>query len=137
MNLLDEIYRSEDLLCKGLHEINDRGELNPQSLEQLGDLLDAAKDMYSVTMKAEYGYSERGDMWDNSYGSYARRRDSRGRYSRGYDEYSHNDYSQNNYRGYSRDEDEIKMLEDKMRRATNEEERERYRRRIIDIENHR
>lgn len=128
-NLLDEVYRSEELICKGLHEINSKGDLNPQSLEQMGELLDAAKDLYAITMKAEeydgqsygqsYGYNQ------NNYQSYANRRGSSRGYSRGYN------------RGYSRDsvDDEmISMLEEKMRNAGSEQEREKYRMKIMELE---
>lgn len=138
-NLLDEIYDAEHLLCKGFHEINEKDSLDKNTLEMLGELLDAAKDMYTVQMYAEYPpergmgdysrneYSMRGYSRDdysmnypmrNSYDgnqSYARRRDSRGRYSRG--------------------DDLIARLEEKMNNATTDQEREKYRKMIIEMEN--
>lgn len=136
MALMDEIYRSEELICKGLHEINDRGELDDRDLERMGELIDAAKDYYEMTMKAEYedgyaeGYSRGYSNGSNnqSYNqSYARRRDSRGRYT---------SYGRDYMRGHDNVNDEmISMLEEKMNHAATEEERERYRRKIIEIEN--
>lgn len=138
-SLLNEIYDAEHLLCKGFKEINEKDSLDKNTLEMLGDLLDAAKDMYTVQMYAEYppeysqgnysrnDYSMRGYSRDdysmnypmrNSYDgnqSYARRRDSRGRYSRG--------------------DDLIARLEEKMNNAPNEQEREKYRKMIIEMEN--
>lgn len=129
MSLLDEIYESEHLICKGLKEINDKGELNKETLSMMGDLIDMAKDYFEVTMRAEYpeyDYSRGRDdysMGRYSLGdheqSYARRRDSMGRYSR----------------GYSRGNDTISKLEEKMHNARNEEEREKYHRMIIELEN--
>lgn len=137
-SLLDEIYDAEHLLCKGFHEINSKESLDKNTLEMMGELLDAAKDFYEVTMKAEYpeysqgnysrnDYPMRGYSRDdysmnypmrNSYDgnqSYARRRDSRGRYSRG--------------------DDLIARLEEKMNNATTDQEREKYRKMIIEMEN--
>lgn len=142
-SLLDEIYDAEHLLCKGFHEINSKESLDKNTLEMMGELLDAAKDFYEVTMKAEYpeysrgmgdysrneysmrGYSgndysmRNGDYMYDGNQSYARRRDSRGRYSR----------------GYSRGDDMIAKLEEKMNNATTDQEREKYRKMIIEMEN--
>lgn len=133
-NLLDEIYDAEHLLCKGFHEINEKDSLDKNTLEMMGELIDAAKDYYEITMKAEYpeysqanyparysrdDYSMRGDYMYDGNQSYARRRDSRGRYSR----------------GYSRGDDMISRLEEKMNNAPNEVEREKYRKMIIEMEN--
>lgn len=139
-SLINEIYDAEHLLCKGFHEINEKDSLDKNTLEMLGELLDAAKDMYTVQMYAEYppeysqgnysrndypmrGYSRddysmrSGDYMYDGNQSYARRRDSRGRYSRG-----HGD-------------DMIARLEEKMNNAPNEQEREKYRKMIIEMEN--
>ena len=141
-SLLDEIYDAEHLLCKGFHEINAKESLDKNTLEMMGELLDAAKDMYTVQMYAEYppergmgdysrneysmrGYSgndysmRNGDYMYDGNQSYARRRDSRGRYSR----------------GYSRGDDMIAKLEEKMNNATTDQEREKYRKMIIEMEN--
>lgn len=141
MSLLDEIYESEHLICKGLKEINDKGELNKETLSMMGELVDMAKDVFSITMHAEYpeystdnysrerysgnDYSMRGDYsmrdgYSRQYDqSYMRRRDSRGRYSR----------------GDGMNDEIIAMLEDKMKSATNEQDREKYRRKILEMEN--
>ena len=133
-NLLDEIYDAEHLLCKGFHEINSKESLDKNTLEMMGELIDAAKDYYEITMRAEYpeyshgysrdgysrnDYSMRNDYMYDGNQSYARRRDSRGRYSR----------------GYSRGDDVIAKLEEKMNNATTDQEREKYRKMIIEMEN--
>ena len=133
-NLLDEIYDAEHLLCKGFHEINEKDSLDKNTLEMMGELIDAAKDYYEITMRAEYpeyshgysrdgysrnDYSMRNDYMYDGNQSYARRRDSRGRYSR----------------GYSRGDDVIAKLEEKMNNATTDQEREKYRKMIIEMEN--
>ena len=135
-SLLDEIYDSEHLLCRGLHEINENGELNKETLEMMGELMDAAKDMYEIQMRAEYppedyshGYSRNGDYMSYDGQSYAQRRDSRGRYARSYGRDS---------RGYSRERansEMISWLEEKMKNARDENEREEYRHKIIELEN--
>ena len=104
--------------------------LDKNTLEMMGELIDMAKDYYEITMRAEYpeysqgvvrrdDYSMRGDYMYDGNQSYARRRDSRGRYSR----------------GYSRGDDMISRLEEKMNNAPNEVEREKYRKMIIEMEN--
>ena len=115
MGLLDEVYSSETLLCKGLHEINERGELTGETLDMMGKIMDAAKDMYEIRMRAEYpDYSNgrRGYSRPHTYdGMYSGRR---GMYSRGND-------------------DMISMYEEKMNNAPTEVEREMYRRKIIEM----
>lgn len=84
--IMDELDRTEEMLYKGLKEINDKGELNAQSLEVLGETLDGVKDLCEIKGKGiqmmdEYGYSERN-------------RDSRGRFSEN-DGYWHDGRSYN------------------------------------------
>ena len=143
-DLLDEVCRTEDLLSKGLHEINEKGDITEKSLDQMGKLLDAAKDMFTIQMRAESedGYSERGNYgrysndWDRMDGaSYARRRDSRGRYSRaGYSR--EGGYSRAGYSREGANDEMIEMLEEKMRNAVDATEREKYRKMILELENH-
>jgi hypothetical protein len=131
-NLLDEIYDAERLLCKGMREINQKDMLDRDSLEMLSELVDAAKDVYEIEMRAEHpeyshGYSRNDYSMRGDYGnqSYAARRDSMGRYSR------------TGRRGYSRDsvhDEMIAMLEQKMNAAPNEQEREMYRRKIMEMD---
>ena len=96
MGLLEEIYNTENLLTMGLHEINEKGALDKETLEMMGELLDASKDMYEIKMRAENG--------DNQP---ARRIN----------------------------DEMIAMLEEKMKHASTDREREMYRRKIIEVEN--
>lgn len=101
MDKMTELY---DILCDELEKITEKGELTAGSLDAVDKIIDIMKDIEDM------GYS--GDMMGRSYGrsyddhsynrSYARRRDSMGRYSR----------------------DEFKdRLEDVMRSAPNEKTR--------------
>ena len=79
-DIREVLDRSEKMLCKGINEINDKGDLNASNLELLGEAMDALKDIYSIKEKMEGGSYERymPSYMDDGYG--ARRRDSRGRY---------------------------------------------------------
>lgn len=136
-DIMETLDKAEKMLCKGIDEIGQKGELNASSLELLGNATDALKDIYdiySVKEKMEGGSYERYTprYMDDGYG--ARRRDSRGRYMNdGYmrDGYERYDYS--NYRGDSyghTDEEEKEFLRYKMQNAKNEQEREMYRRKL-------
>ena len=62
--IMDELDRTEELLLKGLREINEKGELNASALEVLGNTLDGIKDLYEIRgtgeeMIEEYGYPHR------------------------------------------------------------------------------
>ncbi len=133
-----KLYKEvEKLHEKELREIVERGELNPESLEICVKALDNLKDISIICamkkeaeMEEEYSeYSGRYPyMYENdaSYarGRYSSKRDSMGRYSRGsyddsYDRGSYN-YARNSYDGYSRTEE----LENMMREAKTEKERE-------------
>lgn len=88
----------KDMLCKELDEIAKKGELTAGSLETVHKLTDTIKNIDKIMMLEEDGeYSERMDRYSRdgdwtargTYGhphdgghSYARHRDSRGRYSR-------------------------------------------------------
>ncbi len=135
-DIMETLDKAEKMLCKGIDEINQKGELNASPLEMLGSATDALKDIYSVKEKMEGGSYERymPRYMDDGYG--ARRRDSRGRYmndgymSDGYNRYNadYSNYRTGNY-GYS-NADEKEFLRWKMQNATNEQEREMYRRKL-------
>ena len=80
--IMDELDRTDELLYKGLKEINDKGELNAQSLEVLGEILDGVKDLCEIKGK--------GELMIEEYGYSHRNRDRMGRYSRN-DGYSYGD----------------------------------------------
>lgn len=134
-DIMETLDKAEKMLCKGIDEINQKGELNASSLELLGDATDALKDIYSIKEKMEGGSYERymPMYMDDGYG--ARRRDSRGRYMN--DGYMRDGY--NRYEGYGNyradsyghsDEEEKEYLRWKMQNAKNEQEREMYRRKL-------
>ena len=133
-DIMETLDKAEKMLCKGIDEINQKGELNASSLEMLGSATDALKDIYSVREKMDGGSYERymPRYMDDGYG--ARRRDSRGRYMNdgymrdGYERYDYSNYRAGNY-GYS-NADEKEFLRWKMQNATNEQEREMYRRKL-------
>ena len=135
-DIMETLDKAEKMLCKGIDEINQKGELNASSLEMLGSATDALKDIYSVREKMDGGSYERymPRYMDDGYG--ARRRDSRGRYmndgyiSDGYNRYNadYSNYRTDNY-GHS-DAEEKEFIRWKMQNATNEQEREMYRRKL-------
>ena len=54
-DIMETLDKAEKMLCKGIDEINQKGELNASSLEMLGSATDALKDIYSVREKMEGG----------------------------------------------------------------------------------
>ena len=106
--ILDELDRTEELLHKGLKEINEKGDLNASALEVLGNTLDGIKDLCEIKgtgmeMIEEYGYPQR------------RRRE-----PYGYDEYQRG-YQHNRYSGDDMFQDELRR---RMDNAKSEQERE-------------
>lgn len=133
-DIMETLDKAEKMLCKGIDEIGQKGELNASSLELLGNATDALKDIYSIKEKMQGGSYERYMPYMDDGYSRGRMRDSRGRYMNdGYmrDGYERYDYS--NYRGDSyghTDEEEKEFLRYKMQNAKNEQEREMYRRKL-------
>ena len=137
-DIMETLDKAEKMLCKGIDEINQKGELNASSLELLGNATDALKDIQEIKGSKEGGSYERYmpsyPYMDDGYNR-GRMRDSRGRYMddgyRGYETY-HRDNYQNDYRmnyGHS-DEEEKEFIKWKMNNAKNEQEREMYRRKL-------
>lgn len=142
MEMMHEIHRTEELLHKGLKEINDKGELNNASLDILGKTIDAIKDICEIKADDENRYygGRHGGMWtaEGSYGRmmpeygrmYGRRDgDGDGRYyeGRGYDGYGNNSGGNygNNYGNNSYgNQDIIESLRRDMQNASSEQERE-------------
>ena len=142
------LWDIQDMLEDELKQISKKDEISSSDLDNIYKMVDVVKDITTVDAmkKAEQeGYSRdyardysRGYSEDYAYGSYARRGrdgDGDGRYSedssyrRGRDamgRYTSRDD------GYSRHgkEDMVEHLEEMMRNARNEEERESYRRAI-------
>ena len=125
MEMMHELKRTEELLLKGIKEINDKGELNSQSLESLGKAVDAVKDLCEIKEKENPSYGHRGEWTaEGSYGrmvpeyrwSYGRRDgDGDGRYYEGHDRRD---------RSYGHNEDIVEKLRKDMQNASSESERE-------------
>lgn len=85
MDKMTELY---DILCDELEKITAKGELTAGSLDAVDKIVDIMKDIEEMGYSGDenmMGRSYRGSYRDGrSYnrGSYAQRRDSRGRYSR-------------------------------------------------------
>ena len=115
---MEKLYRdATKLLEKEIKEVVERGEIDPGSLDVMYKVLDNIKDISIICAmkKEEDDYSERYMYDDDSY--------ARGRYSRrGYDHRGSYDdsYGRGSYRGYSRTEE----LENMLRDAKTEKERE-------------
>ena len=140
----ERLHKLMDIINMGIDEINAKGKLeNKEAACIAGELLDMRKDFATIEAMEEAGYSEMypyyyddGMSMNGSYGSYARgqRRDSMGRYSRNDGSYRRGSYGRSSYeRGYSRNE-LVDHLEEMMRNATTDHEREKYRKMILDAE---
>lgn len=137
---MHELHRTEELLNKGLKEINDKGELNNSSLDVLGKTLDAIKDLCEIKADDEnrsYG-GHHGGMW-TAEGSYGRRMpeygrmygrrdgDGDGRYYEGYygnESYGNDSYGRdrgNNSYGHNQ---MIEGMKRDLQNASSEQERE-------------
>lgn len=119
---MEKLYRdAKKILEREIKDIVERGELDPGSLDVMYKVLDNIKDISIIcAMKAEEDeYSER-YMYDDDMayarGGYSRRGGRRGSYDGSYDSYGRNSYA----RRYSRDDE----LEQMMREAKTEKERE-------------
>lgn len=138
---MHELHRTEELLHKGLKEINDKGELNNASLDVLGKTIDAIKDICEIKADDEnrsYG-GHHGGMW-TAEGSYGRRMpeygrmygrrdgDGDGRYYEGYhhydDSYGRNDSRDYNTNSYGHNQEIIDSLRRDLQNASSEQERE-------------
>lgn len=119
---MEKLYKdATKLLEKEIREVVERGEIDPGSLDVMYKVLDNIKDISIICAmkKEEDDYSERYMYDDDSYarGRYSRRGYAhRGSYEGSYDD----SYGRGSYRGYSRTEE----LENMLRDAKTEKERE-------------
>lgn len=129
---MHEMYELKEMLCDELEKITKKGELSAGSLDAIDKLTHSIKSI--ETIMAMDGYSGDGSYMGDDYrgGSYAQRRDSRGRYSRD------GSYARGDRRGgYSRDEEmeSIKEgLHELMEDAHSEEQRQMIRKWMKQIE---
>ena len=97
MDCMEILYDLKDLICEELDKINKKHDINPGELEMAYKAVDIIKDITTIEAMVDYGdeYSYDDDM------SYARNRDSMGRYSsrRGRRSYDSGNYS--NRRSYN------------------------------------
>jgi hypothetical protein len=129
---MHELHRTEELLHKGLKEINDKGELNNASLDVLGKTIDAMKDICKIKESENPSYGNRhGGMW-TAEGSYGRMYydghrdgDGDGRYYEGRNYEGRNPIVYGNVRDNSYgNQDIIENLRRDMQNASSEQERE-------------
>lgn len=124
-----------DLACGELEKLAQKGKIADRGDAQLIDwLTHTVKSIDTIEAMGDAGYSERGYSSrrypyydDGDRYSYARKRDSMGRYSR-----DDRDYSRDG--GYSRDGDMLEHLHNMMDTARTEKERETIRRWISEAE---
>lgn len=139
---MHDYRKAESMLCNEVEDILREDELNPNTLEILCTALDGIKSIKKIKMLDEVSdYSEyaerqsyarrggsyRGGSYDGG-SSYARRRDSMGRFTR----------DSGSWRGYSRAEVKgniSQQIEDLMRDATNENERQALEQAMQSIQN--
>lgn len=111
MDCMEILYELKDLLCEELDKINKKHDIgNMAELEVAYKAVDIIKDISTIEAMEDYGdeYSYDDDM------SYARNRDSMGRYSRrnrGYSgRRSYNNRMMSMDRGYSGDDTKEQMM---------------------------
>lgn len=103
---MEYMHELKEMLCDELAEIAEKGELTAGSLDTIDKLTHSIKSIATVMAMedADYSYDD-GNMGSmNRGGSYAQRRDIRGRYSR------RGSYRRGMRGGYSRDEETDKMV---------------------------
>ena len=114
------LYDLKDKLCKELEEYGKKGDLSAGSLDVVDKLAHTIKNLDKIIeVYEDEDYSNYGGSYDYRGRSYARRRDSMGRYSR--DGYPRD--------GYSRTGD----IAEKLRALANEAPDERSRKEIHDL----
>ena len=131
---MEYMHELKEKLCEELKEIARKGELGAGDLEIVHKLTDTIKNIDKIEMLQEDGeYSQAGD-WEmdgrrsyNRGSSYARKRDSMGRYSR--DGRMTRTYSRADAKDHMMDE-----LEEAMDAASTEKEREIIRRAMDQLE---
>lgn len=126
---MEYMYELKEKLCRELEEVARKPEMGAGDLELIHKLTDTIKNIDKIDALEDDGYSRDGD-WEmegrgryNRGSSYARRRDSRGRYT--------------SDRRYSRDDAKSHMMEqmEQMMNGTqNEREREIIRRAMEQLE---
>lgn len=126
---MEYMYELKEKLCRELEEVARKPEMGAGDLELIHKLTDTIKNIDKIDALEGDGYSRDGD-WEmegrgryNRGSSYARRRDSRGRYT--------------SDRRYSRDDAKthmIEQMEQMMNGTQNEREREIIRRAMEQLE---
>ena len=98
MDCMEILYDLKDLICEELDKINKKHDINPGELEMAYKAVDIIKDITTIEAMEDADFG--GDSYDDDM-SYARNRDSRGRYSsrRGRGSYDGGNYS--NRRSYN------------------------------------
>lgn len=126
---MEYMYELKEKLCRELEEVARKPEMGAGDLELIHKLTDTIKNIDKIDALEDDGYSRGGD-WEmegrgryNRGSSYARRRDSRGRYT--------------SDRRYSRDDAKthmIEQMEQMMSGTQNEREREIIKRAMEQLE---
>lgn len=130
---MEYMYELKEKLCRELDEIARKPELSAGDLETVHKLTDTIKNIDKISMLEDDGHSHGGDWMVGGSGtynrgsSYARRRDSMGRYSR---------EGERNGSRYSRDGGKDRMINqlEGMMNSASERERDAIRRCIEQIE---
>lgn len=115
---MDSLKKIKDNICRELDKMSNMDNLNSASLDALDKLTHTLKSIETINaMEQKYSNDYSRDGYSGDY-SYARNRDSLGRYSR-------DGYSGRMYRdGYSGHSDIKSKLEDMKRTAQNDHERQ-------------
>ena len=119
---MNELEKLKDMLCKELEEYGSKGEMSTGTLDVVDKLAHAIKNLDKIIESYDGEYS--GRYYADGMGgiSYARRRDSMGRYSRRYND------------GYSRHGDMAEELRAMMQDAPDERTRMEIQRLVEKLE---
>lgn len=123
---MHELHRTEELLHRGLKELNDKGEVNNASLDLIGKTVDAIKDICEIKEDENRSYGGRhGGSWmaEGSYGRMYGDMRYDDRYDRGYEgrDYDRHSYGNNSY---GHNQEIVDSLRRDLQNASSEQERE-------------
>lgn len=146
---MDSMYKIEEMCCRELDKIAQRGELSSSTLQQAAMLVDTVKDVQTIEAMAEEDpeYSQYGGTYDNGV-AYANRgrhyvrahysRDGGGSYTRGNGQGMGGSYGRDSRGRYSREgekEDMMQRMERMMQQSNDPSERQAYERAMEQLRN--
>lgn len=146
---MDSLWKLEEMCCREIDKVVQRGELSSSTLQQAAMLVDTVKDIYTIDAMENEGeeYSQNGGGSYDGGNSYASRRGThyvRGHYSRDGGSYGRGgnngggSYGRDSRGRYSREgekDDMIQRLERMMDQSNDPNEMEAYKRAMEQLRN--